>query len=97
MSVQQRCFHEAAIVNVPAWPAGSGGQRAGTLALLEALRQAMDRTAAAQRTSSPGGTTAGAAADDEEQLLLDSQARGFACLRQAKERLCWAPKAVLQR
>ena len=62
-------------IDKPRRHAGSGGQRAGTLALLEALRQAADRTAAAQRPGSAGGPAANAAADDEEQLLLDSQAR----------------------
>ena len=57
--------------------AGSGGQRAGTLALLEALRRAADGAAAAAHRpgSGPAGEAANASADDEEQLLLDSQAR----------------------
>ena len=55
-------------------PAGSGGQRAGTLALLEALRLAAEGASAATRRPS-GPIGAAADAEDEEQLLLDSQAR----------------------
>ena len=47
--------------------AGVGGQRTDTIALLEALKAAADRTAAARAPAGANG------AADEEQLLLDSQ------------------------